>query len=91
MRRTFCMRALRDGNVARSTWIDSSSKERQVWARAASSALSSKGSVLSIELQNMSKADQPFEPGGQRQSCAFARSQCYPMNSQKSEESNQPL
>lgn len=46
------MRAFREGRVARSTWIDSCSRERQVWARAASSALSSKGSVLSIELHN---------------------------------------
>ena len=47
---TFCMRAFKDGRVARSTWIDSCSRERQVCARAASSARNSKGSVRSIEL-----------------------------------------
>ena len=47
---TFCMRAFKEGRVARSTWMDSCSRERQVCASAASIARNSKGNVRSIEL-----------------------------------------
>lgn len=52
------MRDFRAGRVARSTWIDSCSRDRQVCASAASSARSSKGSVRSMELQHTNSIDQ---------------------------------
>jgi len=49
------MRDLSAGRVARSTWIDSCSRDLQVCAKAASKARSSNGNVRSMELQHTNR------------------------------------
>jgi len=58
---TFCMRDFSAGRVVRSTWIDSCSRDRQVCAKAASKARSSKGNVRSMELQHINSIDQQLD------------------------------